>query len=427
MIFKKPIVKILTKEVKSELYIPRGTDIENQVKMIALTNEDLRIISNLQPFVTEKIDQIMDRFYENLESEPSLNTIINDNSSINRLRITLKQHIIEMFNGVIDQTYFEKRIRIAQIHYQIDLKTKWYMCAFQDLFLSLLNIIDENIKDKEECLLAIKAVSKILNIEQQLVLEAYDTEIEKARKKVEEEQNMIKDKVADASENLAAISEETNASFQQLTFQSSEIISVAKIGTGLSVLAKERALKGKEQLNNQSVNMQSINDFVDDISSDVNALHDISIRMQGIIKIVTTIADQTNLLALNAAIEAARAGEAGKGFAVVATEVRKLAEETKKSITNVSVLVLDTSSQSEKLTLSIEKIRTAVKVGNGSMKETEVHFEEILKTMDETKHQNNNIENELVLLVNVVKDLGKAFEEVASSADGLTVVTHEMI
>src|SRR4051812_33707361 len=112
MFFKKTSQSkkmILNKEGKAELNIPRGTEIENQVKMIDLTQEDLRIINNLQPFVHERIDYIMDRFYENLESEPSLLKIINDNSSIARLRKTLKQHILEMFNGVIDQAYFEKR------------------------------------------------------------------------------------------------------------------------------------------------------------------------------------------------------------------------------------------------------------------------------------------------------------------------------
>lgn len=151
--------------------------------MIGLTKEDLRIIHNLQPFVNEQIDDIVNRFYENLENEPSLLDIINDNSSIEKLRKTLRTHITEMFNGVINQAYFERRIRIAHMHVQVGLKTKWYLCAFQDLLLSMISIIEENFEDREECFLAIKAVSKILNLEQQLVLESYDLETERIRKK----------------------------------------------------------------------------------------------------------------------------------------------------------------------------------------------------------------------------------------------------
>ncbi|MDK2879753.1 MAG: methyl-accepting chemotaxis protein [Thermoanaerobacteraceae bacterium] len=92
--------------------------------------------------------------------------------------------------------------------------------------------------------------------------------------------------------------------------------------------------------------MAILEDAIKDINlsfTDVrNEIKGLGIQLSQIGKItdlINDIAEQTNLLALNATIEAARAGEAGRGFAVVAEEIRKLAEQSKTSSSNISSLL----------------------------------------------------------------------------------------
>lgn len=60
-----------TQSTHEELPFINRLEIENQLKMIDLTPQDLQLIHKLQPYVLENVDKIVDDFYKNLEIEPS--------------------------------------------------------------------------------------------------------------------------------------------------------------------------------------------------------------------------------------------------------------------------------------------------------------------------------------------------------------------
>ncbi|BBI99096.1 hypothetical protein FGKAn22_07890 [Ferrigenium kumadai] len=78
-------------------------------------------------------------------------------------------------------------------------------------------------------------------------------------------------------------------------------------------------------------------------------------QIGSIAKVVGELASETNMLALNAAVEAARAGEHGKGFAVVATEIRKLADQSKKSAERTNALVEEVQKATNSAVMATEE------------------------------------------------------------------------
>lgn len=134
---------------------------------------------------------------------------------------------------------------------------------------------------------------------------------------------------------------ETTTTVEELGATSRQTAQQADVSSQGARQALELSEKGTDSVQRT---MRGINDLqykVTAIAEQIVNLSEQTGQISSISELVTDVANETNMLALNAAVEAARAGEQGKGFSVVAGEIRKLAEQTKKSAEKINSLVGD--------------------------------------------------------------------------------------
>jgi methyl-accepting chemotaxis protein len=166
---------------------------------------------------------------------------------------------------------------------------------------------------------------------------------------------------SDAASSMAASVEEMAVSIDQVKENATEAHNISEASGALSN-------DGASVIHNAASEMRKISEAVQSSSQIVEDLGHQSDHITSIVNTIKDIADQTNLLALNAAIEAARAGEQGRGFAVVADEVRKLAERTALSTTEIAGMVSSiqngTRSAVSSMQAGVEQVSHGVELAN---------------------------------------------------------------
>ncbi|GKV54550.1 hypothetical protein NCCP2222_04970 [Sporosarcina sp. NCCP-2222] len=150
-----------------------------------------------------------------------------------------------------------------------------------------------------------------------------------------------------------------------------------------------------------------------------------SAEIQQVTSLITAISDQTNLLALNAAIEAARAGEHGKGFAVVAEEVRKLAEQSKTSATEIETMIESIQSATKKAVVAINLGSSTVESGKTETDNSLQLFNHIEEAVEEVHGNVNRVALAIDQIRNMTESINHSSHQIQKIAESAAFIAQE--
>lgn len=208
-------------------------------------------------------------------------------------------------------------------------------------------------------------------------------EINYANKSINDIINSISEINKNVSEQASFV-EQSSASMEEMISSIRGIGDMVNESNQISGNLLNEAKIGSKYINDSTGTMDEIKEASDSVSE--------------IIMSISTIAKKTNLLAMNASIEAAHAGQAGKGFAVVAEEIRKLAETSGKSASEIVTHITNMVELVDKGVISSNSANTA--------------FKNILKGIQFSKEFMDNI-------ANASKEQNLGAQEISSSISSM--------
>lgn len=174
-------------------------------------------------------------------------------------------------------------------------------------------------------------------------------------------------------------------------------------------------------------NIELIGERYGNLTQLLAQLEVISTTINKIVNTINAISEKINILSLNASIEAARAGEAGRGFSIVADEVKKLADSSQHSASEIARIIKEMMQSIETVTASTEEVNKAINDGSIVVKSTADALRDISGKVLELNEAIKNIKKVISGEEKQITDIIKQVESSHNVAEENTAAAQQIL